>query len=83
MDTIRVNNVDIDKEEAYEYLYEILIKAYKKMTEKDDEASEEYYLDTCDFIRTIIGEENVDDFIEYTSGTIFVHDYLLREDNNK
>lgn len=66
MKTIRINNFDIDKYVAYEYLYEILLKAYKR-TFDDDPKSEEYYLDTRDFIRTLIGSENIDEFIEYTS----------------
>lgn len=70
MDTIRINNTEINKEEAYEYLYEILLKAYKRTIDNDDAKAEEYYLDTCDFIRAIIGEENIDDFIENTSGLI-------------
>lgn len=70
MDKIRVNNVEIDKYEVYEYLWIILKKHYKNYQEKDDKYTEEIYIDTCDFIRAIIGEDNVDDFIEYTSDNI-------------
>lgn len=67
METIRINNVEIDKYEAYEYLYYILLNAFIRLEKDDNVIAENYYLDTCEFIEECIGKENIDEFIEYTS----------------
>lgn len=68
-------NQEFDKEELFDYLNEIYLKHYNeyKQAEEDNEPKgylkiKEYvYLNTVDFIKEILGEENVEDFVDYCS----------------
>lgn len=75
METIHINkygiNQDFDKEEIFDYLYEIHKKHYIDYVDAEDLPNKYYqiqemiYYNCVDFIKDLIGEENVDDFIEY------------------
>ena len=66
-DVLIINNTEIDKFEAYDLLYEILKDRYIKMSENPDSSVyEEIYYEIADLIYRILGEDNIDEFIEYT-----------------
>ena len=69
-----------DKEELFDYLSDINEKRLKEWQQaEDNNLPDEYvklkeiiYLNCVDFIRDIIGEENVDEFVEYNE-SIYTH----------
>lgn len=78
-ETIKVTaygiNQEFDKEELFDYLNEIYLKHYSeyKQAEEDNvpkgylKIKEYVYLNTVDFIKEILGEENVEEFVDYCS----------------
>lgn len=62
-DILTINGIQVDKYDTYDLLFEFLVYAYNKM--KTDE-NEDFYLDVYELIAIIIGEENLDEFQDYT-----------------
>lgn len=68
-------NQEFDKEELFDYLSEINERHYNELKEAEEsDVPERYlkikeyvYLNTVDFIKEILGEENVEDFVDYCS----------------